>query len=100
MLYMYAIITCNVFAVNNVFVVEVMAMTIAESLKRFREEFGVTQRNAAAAVGIMTEAYQKYEYGKHIPSATVLAKLADAYNVSLDYLVGRTNNPHVAEPLK
>ena len=68
-------------------------MTIGEALKRFREEFKLTQRETAAAAGMVTEAYQKYEYGKNVPLATVLMKLADAYNVSIDYLVGRSNDP-------
>lgn len=68
-------------------------MSIGESLKRFRSEFNLTQRETAAAAGIVPEAYQKYEYGKNIPLATVLIKLADAYNVSVDYLLGRSDNP-------
>lgn len=70
-------------------------MTIAESLRRFRKDFGVTQQQVADSIRIVKPAYQKYEAGKNIPLATVLIKLADAYNVSLDYLVGRTNNPKV-----
>lgn len=53
----------------------------------------MTQRDVANAAGMMTEAYQKYEYGKNVPLVTVLIKLADAYNVSVDYLLGRTDNP-------
>lgn len=68
-------------------------MTIAESLKRFRKEFGITQQQVADSIGIVKAAYQKYESGKNIPLTTVLVKLADAYNVSIDYLVGRSNNP-------
>ncbi|MBR1807570.1 MAG: helix-turn-helix transcriptional regulator [Selenomonadaceae bacterium] len=75
-------------------------MTIAESLKRFRKEFGVTQQQVADSIQIVKPAYQKYEYGKNIPLATVLVKLADAYNVSVDYLLGRTDNPQIAAPLK
>ena len=71
-------------------------MTIAESLKRFRKEFGVTQQQVADTIQIVKPAYQKYEYGKNVPLATVLIKIADAYNISLDYLVGRTDNPQVA----
>ena len=67
-------------------------MTYAEALKRFRKEFGISQRETAESAGIMKEAYQVYEYGRK-PSISVLTKLADTYNVSLDYLVGRSNNP-------
>lgn len=67
-------------------------MTYAEALKRFRKEFKLSQRAAAESAGIMKEAYQKYEYGRD-PAISVLYKLADTYNVSLDYLVGRSDNP-------
>ena len=67
-------------------------MTYAEALKRFRKEFGITQRETAASAGILKESYQKYEYGRD-PAISMLCKLADTYNVSLDYLVGRTDNP-------
>lgn len=67
-------------------------MTYAEALKRFRNEFKLSQREAAESVGILKPAYQKYEYGRD-PAISVLCKLADAYNVSLDYLVGRSDNP-------
>ena len=67
-------------------------MTIAESLKRFRKEFGVTQQQVADSVGLKP-AYQRYELGKTVPLTTFLIKLADAFNVSLDYLVGRSDNP-------
>ena len=39
--------------------------------------------------------YQRYEYGTREPAYQKLLALADFFNVSLDYLVGRTNNPKV-----
>ena len=68
-------------------------MTISESLKRFRKHFGVTQQQVANSINVLKPSYQRYEYGTNVPTATVLIKLADAYNVSLDYLVGRSDNP-------
>lgn len=70
-------------------------MELTDSLKRFRKEFGLTQRSVAKAVGMNESAYQRYEQGLREPAYNKLRKLADAYNVSLDYLVGRTNNPKV-----
>ena len=67
-------------------------MTYAEALKRFRNKFNVTQQQAADNAQILKQAYQRYEYGRD-PAITVLCKLADAYDVSLDYLVGRSDNP-------
>ena len=69
-------------------------MTYAEALKRFRKEFILTQKQVADTAQIFPQAYQVYEYGRE-PAISILVKLADAYNVSLDYLVGRTDNPKV-----
>lgn len=68
-------------------------MTISEALRRFRKEFGFTQQQVADTVGVLKPAYQRYELGKTVPLTTFLVKLADAYDVSLDYLVGRSDNP-------
>ena len=67
-------------------------MTIAESLKRFRSEFNLKQKEVAEALGITQQSYQVYE-SKTIPSAKVVLKLADAYNVTTDYLLGRSDKP-------
>ena len=67
-------------------------MTYAERLKRFRKDFSITQQQAADSAKILKPAYQRYEYGRD-PAISVLVKLADAYNVSIDYLVGRSDNP-------
>ena len=64
-------------------------MTVAEGLRRFRKEKKLTQSEVAHVLGIHQQAYQRYEVGKVLPIITVLIKLADAYNVSIDYLVGR-----------
>lgn len=65
-------------------------MTVAEGLKRFRKEKGLTQEAVAAAIGIHRQAYTRYESGGVLPIITVLIKMADVYNVTIDYLVGRT----------
>ena len=70
-------------------------MTIAESLKRFRKEFRLTQKEVASALGTSQQSYQVYE-SKTIPSAAVVLKLADAFDVSTDYLLGRSDSPRPA----
>ena len=67
-------------------------MTVAEALKRFRKTFHLTQKDVAEKLGITQQSYQVYE-GKSVPTATVLIKLADAYDVSVDYLIGRSDMP-------
>lgn len=53
------------------------------------------QSDIAALLGVTTRHYQEIEYGKIVPSATVLIAIAEFYNVSIDYLVGRTDNPKI-----
>lgn len=67
-------------------------MTIAESLKRFRKEFNLKQKDVADTLGVKQPTYNVYE-SKSVPSAAIIVKLADAYNVSADYLLGRSDEP-------
>ena len=66
---------------------------LSAQFKKVRLEKGLTQKQVAAALGITEQAYQRYEYGKTVPSALVLIALADYFDVSLDYLVGRSESP-------
>ena len=68
-------------------------MELSESLKRFRKTKKITQKQAALSAGVSERVYQSYEYGKVIPTVTILISLADFYDVSLDYLVGRSDDP-------
>ena len=68
-------------------------MAIGKSLKRFRKELKLTQTSVAEKLGILQQTYYKYENDKATPSADFVIKLADAYNVSADYLLGRSDEP-------
>ena len=68
---------------------------IADRLKKLRKEYGATQKAVAVAIGTTDRQYQDYEYGKNKPGCDNLIALANFFNVSLDYLVGRTDNPEV-----
>ena len=75
-------------------------MTVAESFKRFRKSRGLTQQQIADALKIHKQVYQRYEYGRS-PSADVIIRIADAFDVSADYLLGRTDDPICSsKPLK
>ena len=57
-------------------------------IRELREDNDLTQREVAEMLGMSQTGYSKYETGTNdIPTA----KLADFYNVSVDYLLGRTN---------
>ena len=47
----------------------------------------------AEIFNITERGYQNYEIGKSTPNFNVLISLADFFDVSLDYLVGRSDNP-------
>ena len=68
-------------------------MSLPDSLRRFRNDFGLTQKAVADAVGMRETAYSRYERGEREPAYKQLLALADTFNVSIDYLVGRTDNP-------
>lgn len=68
-------------------------MELKDALRRFRKQNKITQVQAATAAGVTEAMYQFYEYGKSEPTARVLIALADYYDVSLDYLVGRSDDP-------
>ena len=50
-----------------------------------------TQRQVAEVLGISQPSYIRYENGKAEPSLENLVKLADLYDVSIDYLCGRSD---------
>ena len=68
-------------------------MELKDALKRARKGAKATQAQAAQAAGVSVSMYQFYEYGKNEPTASVLIALADYFDVSLDYLCGRSDNP-------
>jgi transcriptional regulator with XRE-family HTH domain len=67
--------------------------SFSERLKQLRIEHKITQKSIANHLDIREQAYQKYEYGMREPNHAITIKLADYFNVSTDYLLGRTDNP-------
>ncbi len=63
----------------------------SERLKETRQKRNYTQKNVAEHLGIAERAYQNYEYGNREPNLDTLIKLADYFDVSLDFLSGRSN---------
>lgn len=62
-------------------------------IRELREAKGWTQTELGKQVGVNQSAIDKYESGHIVPPVNRLYRLADAFGVSLDYLVGRTDNP-------
>ncbi len=64
-------------------------------VKELRKEKGITQVNVSTNIGVEESYYGKYERGVHDIPLSVLIKLADFYNVSLDYITERTNKREI-----
>lgn len=67
----------------------------SEQLKVIRKSRGITQKQLAQAIGASERGIQSYEIGERKPAFDQLIALADYFGVSIDYLVGRTDNPEV-----
>ena len=68
-----------------------MTDILAKRLKQCRMEKGLTQREVAIYCDITEKAYQNYELMTREPKLDIVRRLADVYQVSIDYLVGRTD---------
>ncbi|CAI3547727.1 helix-turn-helix domain-containing protein [Clostridium neonatale] len=66
--------------------------TFSERLRELRKENRITQQELADKFFITKSAVSKYENGVNTPENKLLQDLADYFNVSIDYLLGRTNN--------
>ena len=61
-----------------------------ENIRNLREDHDKLQIELAAYLNVKQTTYSKYELGKINVPVDVLIKLSDLYEVSLDYLVGRS----------
>lgn len=64
-----------------------------DNLKKLRKEKKITQEELSKIIGVERSSIGKYESSGVIPSVDVLNKIADYFNVSVDYLLGRSNAP-------
>lgn len=66
-------------------------MTFGERLITVRKRKGLNQADIGEKIGINGDAYGRYERGEVRPTIEMAVKIADALEVSLDYLVGKTD---------
>ena len=69
-------------------------MTFSNRLKFLRTTRKLTSKQVYKAVGISQAAYYRYETGERDPSCKTLIALSDFFNVSIDYLSGRVDQPY------
>lgn len=72
-----------------------MREILARRLKQCRTEKGLTQREVAIYCDLTEKAYQNYELTTREPKLEILLRIADFFDVSIDYLVGKTDQKQV-----
>lgn len=68
---------------------------IKNNLKQLRKSRGYTQMRLQMLTGIEQALLSKFENGERVPPTETLILLADFYNVSIDYILCRTDTPEV-----
>ncbi|SFP17364.1 helix-turn-helix domain-containing protein [Salibacterium halotolerans] len=68
-------------------------MEFKNRLIELRKNKKINQKELAEIIGVARTTYGMYEQGQRTPDYDTLQKIADYFEVSLDYLLGRTNNP-------
>jgi len=69
-------------------------------LRDLREDKDLTQKDIANILNISQRGYSHYETGNNDIPTEILIRLADFYDTSVDYLLGRTNNKNKKEKVK
>ncbi len=75
-------------------------ITLANRLKELRKDRGLTQKDLGNILGVGKTTISMYENGNSTPNDEIKLKICDYFNVSLDYLIGKSSvknyqeNPH------
>lgn len=71
---------------------------LAKRLRELRNEKGKKQHEVADYLGITRPAYTAYESGNRQPDLATVTKLAEYFNCSTDYLLGKSDDPRPPDP--
>lgn len=63
-----------------------------EHLRKSREKLGISKQEAARRINVSQPAYLRYESGQRNPSIQVISEIALAFETSVAYLLGHTDN--------
>jgi len=66
---------------------------VGQRLRELRESVGLSQNKLAKLIGIRQSSINRYENGQSVPSIQTFRWYADYFDVSMDYIFGRTNRP-------
>lgn len=74
-----------------------LSEVVGKNIRNLRERRGLAQKFVAEKIGVKNNTLSGYEAGRRLPDADILQKLADFYEVSVDFLIGRTDDPSPVE---
>ena len=77
---------------SSFFSTKVIGMT---RLKEIRKKRGITQVKLSMDLNISQNSISRYEKGQREPDLATLVLIADYFHISIDYLLGRTENPEI-----
>ena len=66
---------------------------VAERLRHLRESVKLSQVKMSEVVGVKQSSLNRYELNQASPTFETLTRYADYFDVSMDYIFGRTDNP-------
>lgn len=64
---------------------------LGDKIKNLREENKITQSNLAKSLGVSPSTVGMWEQNRRTPDTELLKKISSFFNVSIDYLLGKTN---------
>ncbi len=67
--------------------------TFGKRIRSLRESLDLSQQEVSEKIGCSSKVLSNYELGKREPDFEIFVKLCDFFNVTADYLLGRTDNP-------
>lgn len=70
-----------------------MSVTFSDRLKEFRTSKGLSQKSLGEKTGLSEGSIQSYELQLRKPTLDALTSLSDFFEVTIDYLVGRSDDP-------
>ncbi len=66
-------------------------MMLGKRIKQLREEKDLSQQKLADILGVSQQAVAKWESSKSEPDSAMLMRISNLFNISMDYLFGKTN---------
>lgn len=72
-------------------------MDIGNIIKQLRTKNNLTQQELGKILGVEKSTISMYENNKSRPDDDIKSKIADYFNVTTDYLLGRSNNPNLTK---